>query len=632
MNVFEDLVVELKEENLLEETFIDMPGRPRYDELADDDVLASEEISMPDEPLIERFGGDSTWNDHATLRNSGRLAPESIPGPLNFGINATYGTTPSGFDANAAPEPTRTPAAYEANAVPETTPGPAGSETKSFHSPMPVPDAGTLADSPRTETAVHNIDGVGESLQNRKLNSEREFFKKRAAAEMTSLKMVDAVLSAVEREHLKVVPRTYDDLDAKKALHAFMQVAEDISGEESKQAEFKLLHETELWCSALGVRDKNITVGHLRVYCENCKPMLSSQAMLALARFYRNLPYSEAVRSKFDFIFTRLFSRPRDHDRRELLFSQNDMLGHVKTLYADWSSIPLYSADEDDSNVLLTALSFEELAFEAETASDFDDLIRSDFFGRLRLFKESISELFFAPAVTVAAVDCNIRVGNMYVELISRERQKMDADSIHLRFGELDDQTVSEAAGRSLGLLDVLREQAKLPANELTPVVADDHAPVQVNEDLSHRKTEKKPHVERVVNKNSFGYRLKQNLRSVNKIFVSFAFLLVAASMGVYIWANYFAEAKVSTAGVKTLSFQGTDLNEQVKTARLSGDTLYILAQPSFAEMTKDKQTDILQRFYQEGRDKKGWDKVNLMNDKGHTVGFASATRLETYP
>ena len=67
--------------------------------------------------------------------------------------------------------------------------------------------------------------------------------------------------------------------------------------------------------------------------------------------------------------------------------------------------------DNDESNILLAALSFEELATEAETAETFDQLIASDFFGRLRNFKESINEMFYAPNVTVAAIDANVRIG-----------------------------------------------------------------------------------------------------------------------------------------------------------------------------------------------------------------------------
>lgn len=589
MNVFEDLVVELKEENLLEETFIDLPEHSRYGELADDDVLASTEIHSPDESVPEQSFAPVEAYDLQTDRHYNYVEPELTP----------------------------MSAAIERNAPANI----------SIPAPGPVPVAG--------DESVGNADlklqGNEEIVEIRKPNSQREFFKKRAANEMSSLKMVDAVLSAVEREHLKVIPRTYDDLDAKKALHAFLQVAENVSGDEHKEAEFKLLNETELWCSALGERDKNISVGHLRVYCENCRPMLSSQAMLAMARFYRNLPHSETVRAKFDFIVTRLFSKPTENTRRHLLFTRQEMYGHIKTLYADWSSIPLYAADENDSNILLTALSFEELAGEAESATAFDELIRSDFFGRLRLFKESIAELFFAPTVTAAAVECNVRIGNRYVELINGERLKVDVDSIHLRYGELDDQMVSEAAGRSLSLLEVLREKSPAPVVEAKPQPVEYHANTAVHEEAGHSRPEIPPVVKKTAEPRSIGDLLKPNLRSVNRLFVAGAALLIAASIGIYVWANYFAEAKVSTVGVKTLSFQGTDLNDLVKLARLSGDTLYIIAQPTFDGMGKDKQTDIMQRFLQAGKDK-GWDKVNIMNGEGRTVGFASSTRSEIYP
>ncbi len=589
MNVFEDLVVELKEENLLESTFIDHQGH-LDDDRADDSVLASEQLDFA-------------------------AAPEPLS---SFSTPAWQPRVELGLDHNDDIPNHRTTVSEPAELIEETT------------AAVTLPVADPTAPAITIEQNDEPLEAPAAAAATDKTKADREFFKKRAAGEMSSLKLVDAVLSAVEREHLKVVPRTYDDLDAKKALHAFMQVAEDVSSDENKKAEFKLLHETELWCSALAARDKNISVGHLRVYCETCKPMLSSQAMLAMARFYRNLPYAEIVRGKFDFIITRLFSKPLDLDKRELLFGRDAMLGHVKTLYADWSSIPLYSTDDDDSNIMLTALSFEELAAEAEVAATFDDLIRSDFFGRLRMFKESIAELFFAPAVTVAAIECNVRIGNVYVDLINQARTNMDADSIHQRFAELDDQTVSEAAGRSLGLLDILRERSPAKpapaAREVQP--AADHHVETVHE--FHHAIESHAHVEQKPVESAIARSVKRSIRSVNKLYVVFSVLLITVSIGIYIWANYYAAPVVSNAGVKTLSFEGTDLGDLVKVARLSGDTLYIVAQPPFDNMAKEKQSDALLRFYQAGNDR-GWSKVNLMNDEGKTIGFASSGRLEIY-
>src|SRR5215211_2808609 len=102
--------------------------------------------------------------------------------------------------------------------------------------------------------------------------------------------MVEHVLTGVEREYLHVVPKVYDVFNAKKALQIFLNIAETADSEEHKAAELALMQETETWGIALLERDHNIPVSLIRQYCENSRPALSSQAMLALARFYRNAP------------------------------------------------------------------------------------------------------------------------------------------------------------------------------------------------------------------------------------------------------------------------------------------------------------------------------------------------------
>ncbi len=578
MNFFEDLVVELKEENLLESTVMES-GRDASDEapavtsgLAEFDV--EDEIAAPTESDV--------LEDAVLTESSGRedaVATESTGRKGSFGLSDVEPPEP------ARPEP------------------------------------------PAAESADIQLQGNSETVEIRKPASEREFFIKRATSEISSLQMVEAVLSAVERERMKIVPRSYDDLEAKKALHVFLQLAGDVETERHKQAEFDLLRETEAWCSALAKRDREISVTNIRRYCENCKPMLSSQAMLALARFYRNLPYSESVRGKFDFIITRLFSRPTEDEMRLLLFTRDEMLGHIKTLYAEWSSIPLYSAEGEESNIALTSLSFEDLANEAEAAVNFDDLIRSDFFGRLRLFKESIAELFFAPSVTAAAIECNVRIGNKYVELIDRERRKTDAASVHDRFGEIDDQVVSEAAGRTLELVNLLRDRV---AADEEPDVDEEAVDEIISPDVRHdHHTEETTEAESGARK-SAGAAAKaiDAVRSVNKWFLVGAVVMIIASVGVFVWGNYFAEPKVSSTGVKTLSFQGTDLADVVKTAKLSGDTLYVVAQANLDQMSKEKQTEVLQKLYQAGNEK-GWTIVNLMNSEGKTVGYITPNKVE---
>lgn len=567
MNVFEDLVVELKEENLLESTVMEN-GPEASDEMP---VVTS---GLADLDAVEDVAAEiesDVLEDEVLTESSHR--------------KGSFGLSDVEPPAAAKPEP------------------------------------------PAAETADIQLQGNSETVEIRKPTTGREFFIKRATSEISSLQMVEAVLSAVERERMKIVPRSYDDLEAKKALHVFLQLAGDVETEKHKQAEFDLLRETEAWCSALAKRDREISVTNIRRYCENCKPMLSSQAMLALARFYRNLPYSESVRGKFDFIMTRLFSRPTDDEMRLLLFTRDEMLGHIKTLYAEWSSIPLYSADGEESNIALTTLSFEDLTREAEAAVNFDDLIRSDFFGRLRLFKESIAELFFAPSVTAAAIECNVRIGNKYVELIERERRKSDAATVHDRFGEIDDQVVSEAAGRTLELVNLLRE--RVASEDHVDSEPEAHDEVEVLEVRYDHQAEEAAEVESGTAKASGAVaRAFEAVRSVNRWFLIAAVVMIIASVGVFVWGNYFAEPKVSSTGVKTLSFQGTDLADVVKTAKLSGDTLYVVAQANLDQMSKEKQTEVLQKLYQAGNEK-GWVVVNLMNSEGKTVGYITPNKVE---
>ena len=562
MNFFEDLVIELKQENLLEDTVMDS---------------APESVAVSDQRETEA--------------------------DLNYASNSLH----SAIDVPPEPHFVTTGLVGGLNYQQPK-------EVRSPISAMAVP-----------EDSDFSLQGIDENVSIRKPASEREFYKKRANAEVSSLQMVEHILSAIEREYRKRVPVAFDDLGVKKALNNFLLASDDVSADAHKETEFALMQETESWCSALAVRDKEISVSDLRRYCENCRPMLSSQAMLALARFYRNLPYSETVRGKFDFIITRLFSRPIDEQRRKMLFTQPEMLGHLKTLYAEWSSISLYSANDPDSNVGLTALSFLDLTAEAEAAKEFDELLKADFFNRIRLFKESIAEIFYAPEVTAAAIECNIRIGDVYVNLVERERERSDAASVHDRYSYIDDEAISGATGRTLELVDILREKAKVyevaepePEAQESP----DAGPIPNDrldkEDSINTKSQDK------LSGRSFGF----NRLPVNPWLLATGLLLILVSAGLYIWANYFISEPPSTAGVASVNLQDTAFREDVKIAKLSGDTLYAVMQPSWETMTSERRQELIQKIYSHGGGK-AWIKVNLMNSTGKTVAFMSQNRIE---
>jgi len=298
---------------------------------------------------------------------------------------------------------------------------------------------------------------------------EADFSHKRAMDEISCLQMVEHILSGVEREHMKTAPAAYDDFEAKKALHKFMQVPGGPHLPEKAVAELLLLDETQKWSSALSARDRRVSVANLRRFCENSRPVLSSRALLALARLYRNSPFSEDARGKFDFVMTRLFTREIGGEKRSLLFPRPEMAAHIKTVYENWSSSSLYSTNDDAADVSLSVTRFDDLAIEAESAATFDELLEVDFFNKVRLYKEELGDMFFVAEVASAAFECNMRIGNKYIDLIANEREAAGIETIEKKYGYTYDQIVSNAAGKTLGLVNLLRnwqEETDEPANE----------------------------------------------------------------------------------------------------------------------------------------------------------------------
>lgn len=567
MNVFQDLVEELKEENLLEETVIETESG-----LASVDAEKSAETEVINGTVTE----DLVSAEDPSF-GSGKETVENTPDPPESeeieGLERHGDTTPPAAAANI--------------------------------------------------TDLEKSSSAKEAPKKR----NKEFFQKRASSEVSSLQMVDHILSGIEREYLKVLPKPFDDFNVKKTLNIFLQSSEGLDSEKYLAAEFNLLQETEAWCTALAERDKVIRVASLRQFVDNSRPVLSSQAMLALARFYRNLPHTEDVRAKFDFIITRLFSKSIGMERRACLFNREEMLGHINTLYEEWASVPLYAADEDDeSKLLLTALSFADLAEEAENAATFDQLLKNEFFERLRMFKESISDLFYAPNVTAAAIEANVRIGNAYVSLIEREKEKMDAEALESKYADHDHDAISEAAARTLHLVDVLKAgnareveiEREAPESierivDESPLTTETEAPISLGSRLSMPK---------------FASNLLENAFEVNKWLLVLSALLIAGAVGVYIWGNYVVREDVSTAGVAPVSIQDTQLAEQVRVAKLSGENLYLQMNPSWDAFPKEKRQEYLQRMMREGP-AIGFKQVTLINSNGKYAGFASATRID---
>ncbi len=397
MNIFEDLIDELKEENLIEQTVIE--------------TSRAEEAEASENRRVEAESESANKADNSS-------AVQESPQPEN----------PSAEDFSH----------------PEETNQATATEEFSFE---PIENSAETASEKVVEPTIN----------------ESEFYRQKATEEVSFLQMVEAVFAGIEREQLKVVPRPFDDLSVKKVLHSFLQVSNDANSPEYSAAEFQLLRETESWYSSLSLRDMRIMTAHLRRYCETSRPPLSSPALVALARFYRNSPFTEQIRSKFDLVVTRLFSKEIGANQREMVFSREELFTHLSELYADWSSVPLYSTEENDGEISQAAQEFENFTAEAEAAESFDELINGNFFNRLRIFKESCHEDFYAPAVAAAGIECNIRVGNRYVELLEQEKVTGNIADLESRYGLSHDQAISEATGKTLALAELLKQKTAPP-------------------------------------------------------------------------------------------------------------------------------------------------------------------------
>lgn len=448
-----------------------------------------------------------------------------------------------------------------------------------------------------------------------------EFFYRRAKEEVFSLQMVEHILSGVERDQMKVIPKTFDDLAVKTALHKFGKVIETDNANEHSQAEFQLMQETENWYSALSLRDKNITVGHLRRFCETTRPALSSQALLALARFYRNAPYSESVRSKFDLIITRLLTKDTRNDRREMIFGRDEIIKHLEDLYAEWSSISLYSADKNDAALLLAALKFEDFMTEADEAEKFDDLIKKDFFNRLHTVKESTSESFFAPVVTTAAIECNVRVGNRYVELLKSE--EVNPESLIGKQGALREQAISDVTGKTLELSLLLKNKetaiSEKQNQQKDELAVKNESEPKMTEASKESKTSKKKETK----------TQKKSLFAVNKWLIIVAAIVLLGNITLYVVSNNaFNGEQNSVIVADKVNLENSILKEHLESARLSNSIFYGRVAPSWKTLSREEKERFLHKVAAAGKDR-NFSTAHLLDENNKPVAFTGNDKIQ---
>lgn len=541
MNIFEDLIEELKEENLIETTVI-KTASPKENQSDKKQTIESD--------------------------NAGQQTDVSAEAQI---ISEEIEATPIFEAAELMAEPL---------------------EAEVFDVPLEeIPEPVKVSAEPAKPAP---------SRTEKKDNTEEiEFYRKRAMEEVSFLQMVESAFAGVERDQLKIVPTLYDDLEVKKVLHSYLQILPKAAQAERSQAEFQLMQATENWYSTLAGRDKRMMAAHLRRYCETSRPPLSMPALVALARFYRNAPYSETVRGKFDLMITRIFSREDYTGKRELSFERAELIAFIKDLYAEWASVPMYSTDEDDEGILKTVAQFEEFVKEAKAVGNFDALINGNFFNRLRQFKESTNEDFYAPPVTAAVIEMNVEIGNRYIELLEREKARDGVEAVENRYGLINDGTVSETMGKTMSLTELLAQKQTPPEPEQErEEIVEPSPPVIV-------KTEKEIEIEKNTNYAKWILLSLVGVAAIAIIYFSVAFFLPSP--------------QVTSVPVE---IENSTLKNYLQKAQVEDETLKGIVLPEWEKMDGNTRKEALKTMLTFGGEK-GFRKIELVDQNQQKVGIA---------
>ena len=624
MNVFEDLIEELKEENLLEETVIETSKLESY-YISQQSQLNNQTKESPFSNNQVNFNQENseTSNEEERVYSIGESFAESAynqdfstQSEISINGENEFETSP---EAVVLKEQNIDSSVLENQFIESFTLNNSAVSEQIIKEEEELAALNVLA-----AQTVGQDNAVAETIESaefeepqfpeyellsKSIISDSEFYRRRATEEVTSLQIVEHLISAIEKEQMKIVPKPYDDLPVSMALHDFLQISKEPHSVEHAQAEFKLMQETESWYSALSHRDKHISVGDLRRYCENAKPALSSQALVSLARFYRNSPFSESVRSKFDMVITRLMTKENWDESRDMVFTRDDLIIQLGNLYSDWSSIPLYESNEDDSDVLIAVLKFEDFMMEAAGAATFEDLIKNDFFNRIRNFKESTNEKFFAPLLTATAIECNVTIGNKYIKLLQAERLANKGSELEEKYKFLLDQSVSDAISKTVQLVELLKE--KKPPIKVEVF----EQPAEIKEVLKYEKSSaQQPVVKKPV---------KQSRIKFSKFSIAAIVLAVLSLAGLYFWAEFMTPQITTSPNVRKVDIEGTAFREYFKTARVNKETYYLITEPAWEKRSNDVKEDVLKKALGEGTEK-GYNKIHVINSEGKTVAFAS--------
>ena len=222
-----------------------------------------------------------------------------------------------------------------------------------------------------------------------------------------TLRVAEVFLTQVEMSLLKSGGIPFDFQALKRQLDALRDTPDETLAE---------LVATSMagWRERLATRDRAVEAYHVRRFCDGLKVSLDKEILLAMARFYLEQPYSRNSLSKFDLVLTRAFSS-KVGDFRHCLQADRETLTETLTRRFERWGWPAAQGPAIERAIA----SFDEFIEECFSIDDIEQFNGGKIFERVREFKSSLGDMFFAPAIVAVAIECNIALGNRLNVLIS---------------------------------------------------------------------------------------------------------------------------------------------------------------------------------------------------------------------
>lgn len=284
--------------------------------------------------------------------------------------------------------------------------------------------------------------------------------------EAMSLRMVEKFLHEVETSLVRPRSEQFDLRAVRECLRILRPKDEYVDPAEELDAECRLRSEFDRWREELAEKDREIEAFHIRRFCDGLKSRIDRRVFLSLARFYRCLPFSHPVQSKFDLAVTRAFSIGLPGGRRRLLRDRAFVSGELAGLYLLWDEGSDTEIDDCSDAVGV----FDRLLEEVRALTEFESLVQTNIFERIREAKRNMGRTYFHPDCVAAAVECNIEVGNAFDSLLAAlnsdlhgsVRSKLDFASTFLDVTSRTDMPLLDAESELLIFGEMQHETGEL--------------------------------------------------------------------------------------------------------------------------------------------------------------------------